>query len=194
MNTQGPQIELLTRRIAEIPPEFLAWKKKGKPLPQVDAVLFDLAATLAGPGATPPDPRRLFDFMHRAAINHQRLALVGAWLLHERWFSKQRRFAGAALEWLCNGLRELAEIVDAAAAVSDGERREELARACLAALGLTPAGESAEFAADRLTTLSSVERKRLVQAAREAEKRAREVREALARQAAAEAAAKTSRE
>jgi len=57
-----------------------------------------------------------------------------------------------------------------------------------------PAGETAAQAQDRLAAVSSGERLRVIEAARLAEERAREIREALARKAAQEAADKWTRE
>ena len=70
----------------------------------------------------------------------------------------------------------------------------ELARRCVHALGLVPAGETQAQAVDRLNTLDSAERARVVAATLEAERRAEEVRQAMHAKAAAEAAAKASRE
>jgi hypothetical protein len=78
--------------------------------------------------------------------------------------------------------------------VGDPDRREELVRVCLAELGLRPRGETVAQAMDRLNTLDSVERKRVVDQTREAEARARQIREAMARRAAQEAAARYSPE
>jgi hypothetical protein len=64
----------------------------------------------------------------------------------------------------------------------------------LKSLGLRPAGESIAQAQDRLTTLSTAERQRVILAARQAEERARQIREAMAREAAREAEMKTMRE
>mgnify|MGYP003580705592 CR=1 FL=1 len=74
------------------------------------------------------------------------------------------------------------------------ERREELVRTTVARLGLQPDGETAAQAADRLASVSGVERRRLLQASRAAEARARAIREALARKAAEESADKWTRE
>jgi hypothetical protein len=95
---------------------------------------------------------------------------------------------------LTKGLKDVAALVDSQKFVSDPDRREELARLCLKGLGLRPAGESLAQAQDRLTTLDSAERVRVVKAAREAEERARLIREEMARKAAEEAAANYGRE
>jgi uncharacterized metal-binding protein len=78
--------------------------------------------------------------------------------------------------------------------VRDADRREELARLVFRCTGVVPAGETAEQAADRLSTLDSATRTRVEAEARAAEERAREVREALKRKRAEEAAARASRE
>jgi hypothetical protein len=59
---------------------------------------------------------------------------------------------------------------------------------------VVPAGETAEQAADRLSTLDSQTRNRVEAEARAAEVRASEVRAALKRKRAEEAAARASRE
>jgi hypothetical protein len=87
---------------------------------------------------------------------------------------------------------------------TDPDHREELARTVLARLGYRPAVETPAQAQDRLVSVSTAERQRVVNAARsvekraretrDAEKRAREVRAALARKAAEESADKWSRD
>jgi hypothetical protein len=98
------------------------------------------------------------------------------------------------LPLLLQGGNELALHVAADKFVANVERREELARFCLARLGFRPAGETRAQAEDRLSSLSAAERARVLQASRQAEARARAVREALARKAAEESADKYTRE
>ena len=78
--------------------------------------------------------------------------------------------------------------------IRDPERREELSRLALARLGYRPAGESDAQAQDRLVSLSSIERSRVLKASRAAEERARSIREALRKKAADESADKWTRE
>ncbi len=178
MSHQGPPLETLTRRLAECPAAFLA---EGA---HVEAVVFDLALDLGG------EMTRVAPFPAEA----RGLVLVAAWLLHDPWFRAARRFAAPALAWLQRGLDALARLVPADQFVHDPDRREELARACLAALGLRPHGETEAQAADRLKTLDTVARDRVVQEMRTREQRARELREAMRRKAAEEAAARWSPE
>lgn len=78
--------------------------------------------------------------------------------------------------------------------IEDLDRREEFIRVALAAVNLRPEGETQSQAEDRLLMVSSFERKRVMEAAKAAEERASQIREALARKAAQEAANKMSRE
>ena len=102
------------------------------------------------------------------------------------------RKAGGA--WLGTGLDALAGLVAADLFVTDADRREELARLCLAALDLVPEGETGTQAADRLHALGSVQRNRVIQEMKEKERRAREVRKKMQEKRAREAAAKANRE
>ncbi|HEY3998554.1 MAG TPA: hypothetical protein VGO93_06795 [Candidatus Xenobia bacterium] len=179
---EGPDLASLLRRLTECPAEFLA-EPGGV---DVAAVVSDLLCDLGHP-PLPSDtlsaPRPGED--PAATRNRLSVTLVSAWLLHDDWFIAHR--SGAA-QLFTDGLDDLAKVVRADQFVSDAERREELARWCLLAFGLRPSGESVAAAQDRLTTLSSAERARVVQATRKAEERARQVREEMIRKAAQEAA------
>jgi hypothetical protein len=178
MSQEGPALDALTRRLAECPAAFLA---EGT---HASAVVFDLMIDLGGPMAKVAPP----------PAEARALVLVAAWLLHDPWFLGARRYAAPALAWLQGGLDPLARLVPAEQFVHDAERREELARACLAALGLRPRGESEAQAADRLRTIDTVARERVVREMRTKEQRARELREAMRRKEAEEAAARWSPE
>jgi hypothetical protein len=207
LEREGPLLESLTRRLAECPADFLAEPRAGsRGTVHVAAVVSDLVRELGG---EPLAPQAAAGFQpvelgpHR---NRLRLVLVAAWLLHDPWFrnlspdlSAERKegagdAAARASAFLAHGLTDLAALVPAPQCVSDPDRREELARLCLNALGLRPAGETVAQAQDRLTTLSSAERQRVIREAQAAEARARQIREAMARKAAQEAAARYTRE
>lgn len=187
-------LQALTHRLSECPPEFLLEPQiSGRGEIWVDAVVADLLVDL---GAERPPPARLGRFHpdDDARRDELRVVLVACWLLHDEWFRAQACFGDAALSWLDGGLEEVSAVVAADAFVNDAERREELARRCLSALGLVPAGESSSQAADRLATLDSVEQARVVSAMREREARARELRRKMEEQRAREAAARYTRE
>jgi hypothetical protein len=196
MKNEGPPLETLLRRLAECPPDFLAEPRLGAAgVVEVAAVVADLVRDLGGASLTAEQaaPFRPTG-SPRAHRNRLRAVLVAAWLLHDPWFRERKQFADPAYGFLAKGLGELAGLVPAPQLVLDADRREELARLALQALGLRPAGETAEQAQDRLTTLNSAERQRVIREAQEAERRAQEVRAAMARKAAEEAAAKYMRE
>ncbi|MFL6273683.1 MAG: hypothetical protein ACJ74G_00625 [Blastocatellia bacterium] len=194
---EGPQLESLTRRLAECPADFMAAPRDrgGKGEVYVAAIVFDLLRELGGAPLT-PQQLDAFEFKRGDARRERnlRVVLVAAWLLYDPWFRSRNRFAPAAYELLASGLDDVAAIVPPQAFINDADRREELARLCLQALGLRPAGETESQAADRLTTLDSVERAHVIREARAAEARTRQIREEMARKAAEEAAAVYGRE
>ena len=195
METEGPQLERLTRRLAECPADFLAEPRIGASgRVQVAAVVADLVRDLGGPLLTRAQAEAFQPRRAEENRNWLALVLIAAWLLHDPWFREQGRFGQQAADFLTAGAAQLAALAAAPLFVSDPDRREELARLALRDLGLRPAGESAAQAADRLATISSAERQRVVQAARQAEQRAEAVRAAMAKKAADEAAAQYSRE
>lgn len=198
MKEEGPHLETLTRRLSECPADFLAEPKTvtGAGQVEVAAVVFDLLRDLGGRPLTRKEAGgfQVANAKAKDERNHLRLVLIASWMLHDSWFRSRGRFAEQAFELLTTGLKEVAALVDSQKFVSDPDRREELARLCLKGLGLRPAGETSAQAQDRLTTLDSAERVRVVKAAREAEERARLIREEMARKAAEEAAANYGRE
>ena len=193
MDREGPLLETLTRRLAETPEEFLAEPRAGS-AGQVHtaAVVGDLLRMLghdARVGDLTP-----FTGNDRRDRNRLGLTLVLAWLFADEWFARTPPDMPALLTVLGTTASELAEHVTAPKFVTDPDRREELARVALARVGLRPAGETIAQAQDRLMTLSSAERQRVMRAARAAEERARAIREALARKAAQESADKYTRD
>lgn len=192
--TSGPPLEALLRRLADCPADFLAEPRIGAAgAVHVPAVLSDLLVSLSG-GALRPNQAATFNARDAGADrNRLRLALIAAWLLHDEAFGG-RDLAPRALSFLADDVTALAPFAPAERWLQDPDRREELARRCLQALGLRPAGETAAQAEDRLTTLDSAGRQQVIAAARQAEERARQVREAMAAEAARQASLKAMRE
>lgn len=190
----GPSLERLLRRLMETPPDFLAppWRG-GEGQVRVAAVVNDVLASLDCQ-APLPLLATLSGELTAVSANQLSLSAVLAWLLaDETW--RDTGLAPAALPPLfAETVPALAAETAASRYVYEPERREELARTAIARLGLTPEGETAAQATDRLTSVSGVERRRLLEASREAEARARAIREALARKAAEESADKWTRE
>jgi hypothetical protein len=194
MQREGPPLETLLRRLAETPEDFLAEPRIGATgVIEVRAVVADLLRL----GGNQPDPDQLATFagdVPRSDRNRLAAVLIATWLLADEWFLAAKFSAPELLRILQDDLRELAGLVAARKFVTEAERREELSRLVLARLGARPAGETPAQAQDRLTTLSSLERARVLKVSQVAAKRAREIREALARKAAEESADKWTRE
>jgi hypothetical protein len=209
---EGPSLDALLRRLLEMPPDFLLdfdTPVPGQTTPtpsrvNVTAVVHDVVALIfSNDGATHEAVSREGLERFEAALqndNQRRaagFAMVFAWLLADPWFP---RHAGTRMSqkrvWYTFTTLAVAHGGEGTASQwhGDPKRREEIVRSMLATLELVPEGETEAQADDRLTRVSSAQRKRLLAAAREAEARAQVVREALAAKAAQEAADKYTRE
>ena len=194
MTVEGPALEHLTRRLADCPADFLdAPRIGGTGRVHVDAVLADLIFARTG---TRLNESQLLPFLSadvKKDRNRLAVVLIAAWLLADPELGHALS-ADGALDFLTRNVAELAALTPAARLVDDPDRREELARFTLARLGLRPAGENEAQAQDRLTTISTAERQRVIAASRAAEDRARSIRDQLRKDAAQEAADKWNRE
>jgi hypothetical protein len=194
MQVEGPLLETLTRRLAETPEDFLGEPRIGSAgQVHVSAVVGDL---MRGLGAN-VDVAALSALEGKDAKqdrNRLSVTLLLCWLLADDWFRQNKLASQSLVDLMSQGSAQLSVQVQSRKFVTDPDRREELARFSLARLGFRPAGESVAQAQDRLTSLSSAERARVLQASRAAEARARAIREALARKAAQESADKMTRE
>jgi len=192
MKREGPALEVLLQHLAQTPQEFLSEPKtKAGTGVHVAALIFD-AAQASGCRLSSVELAP-FDQAPASRANWLRLCAIGCWLVsHEgvRIDASPHQF----LQYFDQTLRALAQDYQAGKYLSDPERREELARVTLAEFDLRPAGETLPQAQDRLAALSSQERRRIIAEAKAAEARAREIREALTRKAAAESADKYTRE
>ncbi len=193
MQKPGPPLETLIRRAIDTPPEFQADPRIGQQgVVHVDALVGDIAGTLGQRVATGELQR--FVATDANARNRLALALVAGWVMTDPWF----RGAGVTPLDLVSAVdataTSLSPYAPAASFVNDPDRREELVRTLLAALGRCPAGETPTQAQDRLASVSVAQRRLAVEAARDAAGRARKIREALARKAAEESADKMWRE
>lgn len=196
-----------------VPPlaEFLRWmrempvafQEEPEGLPkgrlQVAAVVADLFETLQGER---PDAGFLGCFRpsgdQARERNRLRWVLVACHLLWHPAFraatGEDRVAAGAALRKLfVQELAALASVAPADGLYHEDERREELVRRALGALGLRFPGETEREARDRLAQVDSIERRRLMIEVARRQKKLR-IEEALRRKAAEEAASKVARE
>lgn len=198
MISEGPDIRELTRHLADTPAIFLEepMQPSGQGGVHVHAVVSDLLVALGGePLAEAQMPQfRYFDrHAVRSERNRLRLALLGAWLFSHPSL-RQAQAPDRVRRWLGEETAQLAALVAVEDLVGDSDRREEFARLGLQVLDLRPLGESEGEARSRLAALSSVERHRVIAEARQAEERARQVREEMERRRQAEAASVYSNE
>lgn len=195
MMKEGPPLPVLLRRLTECPMEFFAAPViNGQGEVHVAAVVCDVLRDLGGaPSTSDLAPFVTQDAGQAARLN---LILIACWLLHDDWFLTHREDLWAlwAQSWLSNDLSDLSLLVETPQWIADADRREELARRALNTLQLIPQGENPNQAADRLKTLDSVERQRVILETRRAQERARQIREEMARKAAEEAASRYGRE
>lgn len=187
---------MLLRRLSECPGDCMA-TSSGNFDANVAAVVSDMLIELGGaPDVVRKEVAHSWVFASPVMTPTRNLfavVLIAAWLLYDSSF-RSRNIYARARDLIFNGLDEFAEYVPARDIVNDPDRREEFARLCLKLLDLHPAGETEEQANDRLASLNSAERARVVKEARAAEARAEEIRKAMARKAAEEAAAAYGRE
>jgi hypothetical protein len=192
----GPLLEALTHRLAECPAEFLLEPKSAATPDGIDVAAI-VGDHFRATGGWMPEALDLGGFRNptsATAVNYLRLIAITMWLLRDDYFLSRPQLAKAVWSMLSSALRDLAEVVRGEEVVRDPDRREELTRIVLNALGLRPRGESEQQAADRLNTLDSAERLKVVRQTRNAEARARRIRERMAAEAAKAAAARYSPE
>jgi hypothetical protein len=193
LSREGPPLAALLQRVAGTPKDFLAEPRiRAAGQVHVDAVVGDLLAALGAAA----DARELERFAGKGPADRNFLAVVLllCWVVADPWFASAAPTKPELLGLFGDAASELAAATSARKFVEDPDRREELVRVTLAAIGCRPAGESEAQAEDRLTSLSSAERARVVEASRAAELRARQIREALRKKAAEESADKYTRE
>jgi hypothetical protein len=159
-------VQRLCARLAAAPPIFLTKLALAEPRAvHVDAVVADLSLARAD---RPLDIAELVSFAptrgDRSVVRHLELVLVTSWLLYDEAFMRvpaERLFA-----LLDERVRALSALVVPRLFIEDSERREELVRSTLDALGLLPMGEERAVAEDRLAALDSVRRAALLRDAK----------------------------
>ncbi len=189
MSSDGPQLEALLHRLTDCPAEFLQ-PPQGDSAERIDVVAI-VCDQLRLMELTPEQEPQFLGALRNASPALQTLHAMMAWLLSDAWFIARPQLAPQMLKlYCCSVFPALVTLVKPEQFVHDADRREELVRVCLRELGLRPQGETKHAAADRLTTLDSVERDRVLRATAAAERRAREVRQAMAKKKAQEAASR----
>jgi len=194
---EGPSLEAMMDRLAAIPAVFTGdFNKAGSSNsgPVLTAIVNDL---LLDTGDRPLSPEEIKTLENSAGKkNYQRLVAVLCHVYHDPFFLENKPEPGLIRKlFFSQKLTALGAVIDDESLfISDPDRREELCRLALVSVNMLPRGENEKRAKERLATLDSIERKKILDKTREAQQRAREIREAMLRKEAEEAASKMSRE
>lgn len=211
MTKEGPELNYLLHRMADCPQEFLNIpyipKANSKEyLPPENSVntlalLSDLISNLGGSRFTETE---ITEYRSKSAIHTQggenflKLVQICIYLFSDTRFdgkdgtlSKIKDF----LQWeTTSDLYKLSALVEPEKFITEAERREEIIRLCLSKIDFRPKGESEIQSKDRLNTISSIERARVLEETKKSAKKAEALRKKLEEQAAIEAASKMPRE
>ncbi|MCB1158826.1 MAG: hypothetical protein H7A25_00925 [Leptospiraceae bacterium] len=205
MKENGPELEYLLNRLANCPAEFFLEPGLGKETEvlgpkQINtlALISDLFYNMGGYLLSDNAADVYRKNYEESKKNFFLILHVAAYFFSDPFFLSEKRFLGPVEKFFnpgsTNELHKLAKLIEAEKFVTDPERREEFVRLCLAQLNLKPGGETEVQAKDRLNTLDSVERERVIRETQKAIKRAKEIQEAQRRKEAEEAASKMPRE
>ncbi|PKV75269.1 hypothetical protein [Pontibacter ramchanderi] len=113
---------------------------------------------------------------------------VGCWLFHHPFFAGKPEWIIPIDDFLNDDLEALSAYVQAREWVEDEDRAEEFIRLALNRCEVTPAGETALEAADRLEALDTLKRQAVLRGSQASYDRIREIRRKMAEQKAREAA------
>lgn len=202
MKNPGPPLQELIDHLILIPGEFTGKSDKSADTAariSIPAIVNDLLLDLGGVPLS--DEETPADFLSKKenkaeTDNYLKLISILCYIYEYRFFIENKSGSEKIKSFLLSQrLIDLSRAVKSSDEfITDPERREEICRAVLDAAGYYPEGENEKNARDRLSTLDSVERKIILTRTAEAQKKARELREAMMRKEAEEAASKMSRE
>ena len=194
-SSTAPDLIELTRRVSECPPDFLTACQGERGAERIVAIIADHFRDQSRT-TYPTSLNELFATLLQTKVDpsferYLQVLSIVAWLLHDHYFVSRQDLTIPASEIVThNYFKRLSELVHPQQMIADPDRREELVRFCLDQFGIYPRGETATQSADRLISLNSVERQRILQATADAQKRAREIREAMTRKQALESASR----
>ena len=202
MKNPGPPLQELIDHLILIPGEFTGRSEKTADVNvkiNISAIINDLLLDLGGVPLSDEEIPANFNSKKEnkpETYNYLKLISILCYIYEYRFFIENKSGSEKIKSFLLSQ-----RLVDLSSAVkssdefiTDPERREEICRAALDAAGFYPEGENEQNARDRLSTLDSVERKIILTRTAEAQKKAKELREAMMRKEAEEAASKMSRE
>lgn len=201
----------LMRHLSECPPELYNFPEGGPVVPL--AVLQDTVFHLGGSELSSSRREELHKLQSKKTGNRQMsFLLLGCYVLNHSLFMNPKQTAvpnqignpkqatnpkqiiEPLLDFLFHGLPPLAGVATASDFVRSTDRREEFIRLILNELRWYPEGETEKMASSRLESLDTVRRVNLMKKAAALRQRQEELRRAMEKKAAEEAASKWSRE
>ncbi|MBS7256316.1 hypothetical protein [Flavobacterium branchiicola] len=120
--------------------------------------------------------------------NHWRTIHISAWLLSHQDFINVPAIEDKLYDFWFVELQPASKYVKFKEWISDDERAEEMVRLLLYCCEILPYGESADEAADKLSSLSSAERHKVLKQSYAAHERIMNIKKEMAEKAAREAA------
>ena len=120
--------------------------------------------------------------------NHWRAIHISIWLLSHRNFINSAFIEEKLFNFWFEELSEASLYVKFKEWISDEERAEEMVRLLLHCCGITPEGENQDEAADKLSSLSSADRQKVLKQSYEAHERIMKIKKEMAEKKAREAA------
>ncbi|MDX1958111.1 MAG: hypothetical protein SFU98_06035 [Leptospiraceae bacterium] len=194
---EGPELIELTNWLLNFPNEYKTpiWNSKGKAdfaTGQIHhyAIYGDMIRHVTGMYPTSNEFSSILNPKFLNSKNLLGLTLLASYLLFHPWF-KDRKGLKVLIQKLINSkFVPYIDLVPWENFWKDSERREEFSRFCLFYLDFFPKGEDEKKALNRLLTVDSVERRRVILETKKAQERAQALREELARKEAEEAASK----
>jgi hypothetical protein len=195
---QGPSLIELLDRLVNCPAEFSLTPLVQNPtdeLPKgvlyLPALFFDLYFHFTGtfPNTTQTDFLKISS--KKDNINILNIYSISIYTLFHPFFKDKKELGEKLILLFKKELIGYKGLILANKFLQDPERREELIRFLLFHLGFAPNGETEKYAIGRLSTLDSIERVKLIDAARQAQiKREAEIKEAIRKREAEEAASR----
>ncbi|HOF01471.1 MAG TPA: hypothetical protein PK385_10100 [Spirochaetota bacterium] len=194
---KGPSINYIDLRISELPPVFLNIPEVIDGFTTTSIILSDLLYEIFGKPMERSEINGSFTSI-KSDLNYLKIIQIICYILNDKWFrdyfKSNMNKIDALKHFLFTDLAEYSKINKAERFVYDGEGREELSRLLFKSLTLIPEGETEAEAKDRLASIDSIERKRVIELSKQSQKRVKELQEALTRKEAEEAASKMTRE
>jgi len=194
---KGPSISYIDLRLSEIPPIFIDKPEIIDGFTTTSIILSDLLYEIEDRPLSRIETDKFFNSI-KSDINRLKIIQIICYILNDNWFrnyfKSNKNKINSIKSFLFTDLTEYSKINKAERFVYDGEGREELSRLLFKSLSLIPEGETETEAKDRLVSIDSIERKKVIELSKQSQKRIKELREALERKEAEEAASKMSRE